>query len=362
MSWEPRFTLEARTARALMRIEGARAAIEGLPVSPQLLASLRQSARLLATHYSTQIEGNQLTPEQVAAVATGGAAMPGRERDAAEVRHYLLALEEMERLAAQGGELTEREVRRLHGLVMHGQPGATPWRDGQNVIRNSTDNAIIYLPPEAKDVPPLTAELLAWTNESLADDHWPVPVIAACWHCQFATIHPFYDGNGRTARLLTNLILHRHGYALKGLYSLEEYYARNLAGYYAALAIGPPNYYMGRAGADMSPFVSYFCQGMAEALENVQRQAAQRASAAAPDHAARLRRLTPSQRQAMTFFRHQQTASAAELAPHLGLTPRQSTALCLRWTAEGFLEMANVSRKARRYRLAAEWERIAAGG
>ncbi len=106
MSWEPRFTLEARTARALMRIEGARAAIEGLPVSPQLLASLRQSARLLATHYSTQIEGNQLTPEQVVAVAAGGAAMPGRERDAAEVRHYLLALEEMERLAAQGGELT----------------------------------------------------------------------------------------------------------------------------------------------------------------------------------------------------------------------------------------------------------------
>lgn len=73
MSWEPRFTLEARTARALMRIEGARTVIEGLPVTPQLLASLRQSARLLATHYSTQIEGNQLTPEQVAAVAKGGA-------------------------------------------------------------------------------------------------------------------------------------------------------------------------------------------------------------------------------------------------------------------------------------------------
>ncbi len=361
MSWEPRFTLEARTARALMRIEGARTAIEGLPVTPQLLASLRQSARLLATHYSTQIEGNQLTPEQVAAVAKGGAT-PGRERDAAEVRHYLLALEEMERLASQGGDLKEREVRRIHGLVMHGQPRATPWRDGQNVIRNSTDNAIIYLPPEAKDVPPLMAELLAWTNENLADDHWPVPVIAACWHCQFATIHPFYDGNGRTARLLTNLILHRHGYALKGLYSLEEYYARNLTGYYAALAIGPPNYYMGRAEADLSPFVSYFCQGMAEALENVQRQAAQPARAAVLDHAASLRRLTPPQRQAMTFFTHQQTASAAELAAHMGLTPRQATTLCLRWTAEGFLEMANVSRKARRYRLAAEWEHIVAGG
>lgn len=117
-----------------------------------------------------------------------------------------------------------------------------------------------------------------------------------------------------------------------------------------------------RAEADVSPFVSYFCQGMAEALENVQRQAAQPSHAAAPDHAASLRRLTPPQRQAMTFFTHQQTASAAELASHMGLTPRQATALCLRWAAEGFLEMANVSRKARRYRLATEWEHIVAGG
>lgn len=360
MSWEPRFGWDARTARALMRIEAARTAIEGLPVSPQLLTSLRQSARLLATHYSTQIEGNRLTPEQVASVAAGGPAMPGRERDAAEVCHYLLALEEMEKLASQGGDLTEREVRRIHGLVLRGQPRTTPWRDGQNVIRNSTDNAIVYLPPEAKDVPILITDLLEWTNEALGSDDLPVPVIAACWHYQFATIHPFYDGNGRTARLVTNLILHRHGYALKGLYSLEEYYARNLSGYYAALAIGPPNYYMGRAEADMTPFVSYFCDGMAEALENVQRQAAQSAASIPADYAGALRRLSPPQRQALAFFVKQQTASAAELASHMELSLRQAASLCARWAAEGFLEMADASRKARRYRLAPEWERIAA--
>ena len=54
------------------------------------------------------------------------------------------------------------------------------------------------------------------------------PVVVALAHYQFATIHPYFDGNGRTARLLTTLILHRSGYGLNGIYSLEEYYAQNL--------------------------------------------------------------------------------------------------------------------------------------
>jgi hypothetical protein len=87
---------------------------------------------------------------------------------------------------------------------------------------------------------------------------------------QFATIHPYFDGNGRTARLLTTLILHLGSYDLKGLYSLEEYYARHLDAYYQAISIGPShNYYMGRAAADITPWVEYFVEGMAVAFENV---------------------------------------------------------------------------------------------
>ena len=81
-------------------------------------------------------------------------------------------------------------------------------------------------------------------------------------------IHPYYDGNGRTARLLTTLILHLGGYDLKGLYSLEEYYARNLGAYYEAISIGEShNYYMGRAEADVTKWIEYFVEGMAVAFE-----------------------------------------------------------------------------------------------
>src|SRR6185436_16429486 len=143
----------------------------------------------------------------------------------------------------------------------------TPYRDGQNVIRDSSTGTIVYMPPESKDVQNLMRDLVAWIKES---GDLPCPVIAGIAHYQFATIHPYYDGNGRTARLLTTLVLHLGGYDLKGLYSLEEYYARNLGAYYEAISIGEShNYYMGRALADITKWVEYFVDGMAVSFENV---------------------------------------------------------------------------------------------
>jgi Fic family protein len=119
-----------------MSIEADRQAVSDLPIDVTVLAGLRETARLVSTHYSTQIEGNRLTQAQVKE-AVAGARFPGKERDELEVRHHYRALEEMERLAAAGGPLTEGQLRRLHGLVMTGQSKPTPYRDGQNVIRNS---------------------------------------------------------------------------------------------------------------------------------------------------------------------------------------------------------------------------------
>ncbi len=103
--------------------------------------------------------------------------------------------------------------------------------------------------------------MVQWINESR---DVPCPLVAGIAHYQFATIHPYYDGNGRTARLLTTFILHLGGYDLKGLYSLEEYYARNLGSYYEAISIDEShNYYLGRAEADITKWVEYFIEGMA---------------------------------------------------------------------------------------------------
>jgi Fic family protein len=84
----------------------------------------------------------------------------------------------------------------------------TLYRDGQNVIRDGRTKAIIYMPPEAKDVKNLMAGMVDWVNKNT---ELACPIIAGVAHYQFATIHPYYDGNGRTARLLTTLILHLGG-------------------------------------------------------------------------------------------------------------------------------------------------------
>jgi Fic family protein len=352
--FEPVFQISPATAKALMRIEATRHAFESLPVSVRLLAALRETARIESTHRSTQIEGNRLTEAEVRTALLGGL-FPGRERDVTEVRNYYRALEALEQRAGQGLPLTETDLQRLHGLVLSGSDRPTPYRAGQNVIRDATTGQIVYLPPEAPDVPALMVQLVDWINSRLEDQTLPAPVVAGLAHYQFATIHPYFDGNGRTARLLANLILHLTGYGLKGLYSLEAYYAQNLSGYYAALAVGSShNYYFGRVEADVSGFIDYFCQGMAEAFSKVEAQARTAATPGASDQSAMLRRLDPRQRRALELFGRLGVVTTDELAAALGLKRETTAKLCRQWLADGFLVLHDASRKNRAYRLAPE--------
>lgn len=357
MAFAPNYRITTGSAKALMAIEACRTAVDRLPITPQLVASLRDSARLLSTHYSTQIEGNRLTAAEVQKVIVGQGGFPGRERDEREVQNYYRAVENAEVIASRTKALTETEIRKLHGLVMEGKPKPTPYRDGQNVIRDSESRGIVYMPPEAKDVPALMRDLVAWINHEFEERNLPVPVMAALVHYQFATIHPYYDGNGRTARLLTSLALHRCGYGLKGIYSLEEYYARNLAGYYEALTVGDShNYYSGCENADVSGFVEYFCIAMADAFTNVLARAE---SAERSTHAGKgglLRELRPVQRQILGLFLQSKIVTSNEVAKYLGLSSRQGRELCAKWAEEGFVIIDNPSKKTRSYRLAERFE------
>jgi Fic family protein len=347
-------------ATALMAIEADRQVIMELPITVELLAGLRYSARLAATHYSTQIEGNRLTQAQVEHVLAG-AHFPGRERDEAEVRNYYKALEYVESLAAEDVPIGEEAVQRVHALVVTGKPVFDPYRDGQNVIRDSASGAIVYLPPEAPDVPGLMADLFAWIAGQLDRREMPAPIVAAITHYQYATIHPYYDGNGRTARLLATLVLHRAGYGLKGIYSLDQHYASDLAAYYKALTVGPPhNYYLGRAETDITGFIDFFCQSMADALAAVRVRAAEAAATGtSSDDSAALRRLDPRKRLLLELFRDTGTATTAAMASYLGLSPRTVNSLVPRWVEDGFLEVADASRRSRSYRLTPPYERLA---
>ena len=358
MPFEPKFSITSKVANALMRIEAAKTTVQHLPITPAVLATLRETARRHSTHYSTMIEGNRLSQEQVSRVIEKQGHFLGRERDEKEVLGYYAAVEKVEQFAAAGNVVTEQQVQILHALVMAGGKGKvkpSPYRDGQNVIRDSRSHDIVYMPPEAKDVPGLMKDLVAWIKNSQPQG-LPCPIRAGIAHYQYATIHPYYDGNGRTGRLLTTLILHLGSYDLKGLYSLEEYYARNLGAYYEALTIGPShNYYLGRAEADITKWVEYFCDGVAESFENVKKRAEEAAGGGAKDFSPLLRRLDPRERRALELFRESETITSRDVEKLFTLSQRTARNLLSSWVDAGFLEVADPAKKSRKYGLAGEF-------
>ncbi len=352
----PKFQITLALTKVLMDIESSRQAVSNLPITVPILTSLRESARLVSTHYSTQIEGNRLTQEQVEDVLHGGT-FPNRERDEREVKNYYKALDFLDSLInGKSIHIKEKDIQTIHALIMDGRKAPTPYRDGQNVIKNSNSGAIVYMPPEAKDVPDFMRELIEWINNEVTTSELPVPLIAAIAHYQFATIHPYYDGNGRTARLLTNLVLHKSGYGLKGIYSLEEYYATNLQGYYNALSVGEShNYYFGRAEADITKWVLYFCEGMADAFDNVRVKASEAAKESQPDHSALLRELDQRQRQVLSLFRGSKYITTRQIAELLAIHPRTALNSCKKWVEEEFVIQHGSGNKNRKYELAKKW-------
>jgi Fic family protein len=193
------------------------------------MASLRSSAKMASVHYSTKIEGNRLTLKQVEDTILRKKVVPHNERDSSEVKAYYKAMDYVEKCLGKNLNFSENFIKRIHDIV---EGFSAPYRDGQNAIYDNSSGNIVYMPPEAKDVPHLMADLVDWVN---GNKETPYIIMAGLAHYQFVTIHPYYDGNGRTARLVTSFLMRKFGYGLRGIYSLEEYYANDLPGYYGAL-------------------------------------------------------------------------------------------------------------------------------
>lgn len=355
--WHPTYTLTPTVASALMQIESARTAVEHTSLPPAVQEELRRRARIRSTHYSTRIEGNRLTLEEAGQVIEGTrTSFHGRERDVGEVQNYWNALLRVEEWAAKEKPLTEDLVKRLHALVEHGvRAKPSPFRDGQNVIRDSASGAIVYLPPEAKDVPALMAALVEWVHQA-EKEGLPAPLIAALVHYQFVTIHPYYDGNGRTARLLATFILHRGGYGLNGFFSLEEHHAQDLGAYYNALVVHlHHNYYEGRADADLTDWVEYFIRILAGVFTAAKEEAQHRAGAGEGEQIEpeALRRLDTRARAVLSLFARTERITSADVAKTLGLSQRMARNLLRDWVEDGWLEIADSSRRGRAYSLSA---------
>ncbi|MCK4859300.1 MAG: Fic family protein [Candidatus Omnitrophica bacterium] len=336
-----------------MEIEAAKTVVENTYLPPSVEAELRHRARVRSTHYSTRIEGNRLSLKEAEAVIEKKRThFHGRERDVKEVRNYWDALLKVEEWASNKMDLTEDLIKKLHAVVERGKRAkATPYRDNQNVIRDSASGAIVYLPPEAKDVSKLMSEMIHWVKKA-EKENIPIPVITALLHYQFVTIHPYYDGNGRTARLLATFILQRDGYGLNGFFSMEEHHARDLNIYYKSLALHQHhNYYEGRADADLTSWVQYFICLLARVFTLAKDEAVSLTKKGIKQEPAELRKLDRRARQVFALFSKQDRITTQDAAHSLGLTTRMARNLLQKWVSDEWLIVADKSNRSRSYSL-----------
>ncbi|HET6230058.1 MAG TPA: Fic family protein [Longimicrobiaceae bacterium] len=351
--WNPLWHYNDSIVASLTEIARASAAVEQHAWSPLVEEEIRFRARLRSTHFSTRIEGNRLTLAEAEQVVRGRRVQfAGRQRDVKEVDNYWHAMLQVETWAQARSALSEDLVRRLHALVEQGprrKPSA--YRIQQNVVTDAASGAIVYMPPEAGDVPRLMTDLIAWIGEAEGAGV-AAPVIAGLAHYQLVTIHPFMDGNGRTARLLATLILHRGGLGLRGFYSLEEYHARDITTYYDHLATHEHhNYYEGREDVDLTPWVEYFTSAVARVFTIAREEAIRASERGVPAEPDAIRRLDARARRVLSLFSSTDTITTTDVMKILPLSDRSVRSHLTQWVDAGFLQVANSTNRGRRYSL-----------
>ncbi|MBR3386211.1 Fic family protein [Candidatus Saccharibacteria bacterium] len=267
MSYKPKFVITDKIKDLLQDIGRINNVIAASRILPAVEASVRYRASVEAAHSSTSIEGNPLSMNEVRAVFASDKTLTKEEYAELEVKNYKAALDFIERRRYGASEITLDDVLELHGIIMTGL--TTKNRTGQLrfnpvYIENQKTHEMIYEGAPVDDVKAEMLDLLTYTTDNQYIMH-PV-ILAAIIHLHFVAIHPFADGNGRTARALTMLFLAINQYDDNGALVLDSYYATDRAAYYATLQNVNGKNYATSVKADITPWLEYFVEGYVTSL------------------------------------------------------------------------------------------------
>ena len=241
-------TLNNEILKYITEIDKNRYKLSAVKLTRTVVNKLRKNSKKKSSYASTKIEGNPLSQKQVDEVIENDERKHYLKPEQ-EVRNYFLALNYLEEKAKKKEKFSIKLILDVQKFVEKGASKEKIGLRGQMppgilfAVYDSQSGNPDYIPPEYVDIPELLEELVNYVNTT--DDH-PL-IVAAVVHYQIVTIHPFEDGNGRTARLLSGYILDINGYGFNGIGSLEEYFAYDVEEYYDSIQMGlPALYYSGR--------------------------------------------------------------------------------------------------------------------
>lgn len=235
--YTPKYTITNKILNNIGKIEAAKEVIENAPLVPSFEKQFQSDAMVRTVHHGTHIEGNDLSLLQTRKVLEGEAIV-AKHRDIQEVINYRNVVELLDELAFKRGGYDVSMLTDIHRLVtdkLIPDEERGVFRKVQVVIKNEETGDIMLRPPAFVEVPHLIDKLMEFLNSDQAKEIHPV-ILAGITHYFLVAVHPFVEGNGRTARSFSTLVLIKSGYDIKRFFSLEEHFDADPLAYYQALA------------------------------------------------------------------------------------------------------------------------------
>jgi len=212
-------TMQLLKPRMYARILSKKKTLDNLrPMPPQLVKKLWEQMQIEFTYNSNAIEGNTLSLRETQLVIQEGITVRGKSlREHLEARNHPDAINYIEKLARRGDAIKQDDILKVHELLMRGidDQNAGKYRGGQVRVAGAT-----FMPPSAGKIQSMISELLQTLSQN-PDELKPIELAAFFQH-KLVYTHPFFDGNGRVARLLMNVILMRSGYPFTVLLKVDR--------------------------------------------------------------------------------------------------------------------------------------------
>ena len=264
MIFKPNFNYTNKIVRNLTAISASRTFILNAPLIPKWEVSLRREATLKSAHSSTAIEGNPLSLEEVSELAAGRDIMLQR-KDKQEVLNYLKALEMVPDFAEREPFIVKNFLK-VHKIVtnktLENPEDEGVFRNREVFVGNRFTGEVVYKPPPTDKVSLLVDSFLNWFNSKEVIEIDSV-IHAGITHYEIVRIHPFIDGNGRTARVMATLVLYKRGFDVKRFFTLDDYYDNDRNSYYKALKN------VDQKTLDLTGWLEYFTDGVAVSIKAV---------------------------------------------------------------------------------------------